>query len=166
MIAVSDFSPTLLERPASQMVSDSSRTPKARSRTLLARDLAVAGRDLLGYRVELLDQRVAVRRVRADLAVSHALVRDVVQRVFTAGEAAVDDLLDRVEHRDVDLLRRAREDVRAEERLIVVDADAPDVTLVRRLQRTEPAAAGGGEDRVRAGCDLGQRDLLALRLVD
>src|SRR6187401_231501 len=82
-----------------------------RDSALRARDLEVAVGDLLRDVVELGDQGVAIGRVRADLAVADAVVRDVVQRVAPTFEVAVDDLLDRVEHRDVDLLRGAREDV-------------------------------------------------------
>src|SRR6187401_140837 len=137
-----------------------------RDSALRARDLEVAVGDLLRDVVELGDQGVAIGRVRADLAVADAVVRDVVQRVAPTFEVAVDDLLDRVEHRDVDLLRGAREDVGAEERLVVVDPDAPGVALVRRLEGAETAAARRGEDDLRAPAELGERDLLALRLVD
>ena len=66
---------------------------------------------------------------------------------------------------DVDLLQRARQDARAEVGLVGVDADAPDVLLLRRVEGAEAAAAGDLEDDVGALGDLVQRDLLALRLV-
>ena len=65
----------------------------------------------------------------------------------------------------VDTFHRARENVRAEEGLVGVDADPPDALLARRVERTEAAAAGNLEDDARAVRDLVQRDLLALRLV-
>ena len=131
-----------------------------------ARDLDVAGEDLLRDVVERRDQRVPVGRVGAHLAVADAAVRDVVQRVATALERIFQQRVDRVENRDVDLFRRAREDVRAEERLVVVDTDPPDAALVRRLERAEAAAARRGEHGLRAALDLRERELLALRLVD
>ena len=53
--------------------------------------------------------------------------------------------------RQVDLLRRAREDERAEERLVVVDADAPLALLLCPLEGAEAAAACCREDDIRAG---------------
>ncbi len=101
-----------------------------------------------------------------DLAEPDPAVRDVEERVAATLERAVDDVLHRLEHGDVDLLRRAREDVRAEVALVGVDADPPYALLLRGLQRAEPAAAGRGEHDVRPLRDLVERDLLALRLVD
>ena len=58
------------------------------ARARRARDVDVAGRDLLRDAVELRDQRVAVGRVGAHLAVADAAVRDVVERVAPALEAS------------------------------------------------------------------------------
>ena len=80
-------------------------------------------------------------------------------------QVAVLDRLDRQEDGRVDALLRAREDVRAEERLVGVDADPPALALTGRVERAEAAAAGDLEDHVRAARDLVQRQLLALRLV-
>ena len=55
--------------------------------------------------------------------------------------------------------------MRAEEGLVGVDADPPDVLLLRRVERAETAAAGDLEDDARALLDLVQGDLLALGLV-
>ena len=55
---------------------------------------------------------------------------------------------------------RARQDVRAEERLVGVDADPPDAFLLRRVERTEPTAARRpGRSTPDALLDLVERDL-------
>ena len=54
----------------------------------------------------------------------------------------------------------------AEVRLVGVDADRPGVLLLGGLERAEAASAGRCEDDLGAGCDLVERELLALRLVD
>ena len=74
-------------------------------------------------------------------------------------------LLIAMKHRSVDPLHGAREDVRAEEGLVGIDADAPDALLLRRVKRAQAAAARNLEDRSGALLDLVQRDLLALRLI-
>ena len=101
-----------------------------------------------------------------DLAEPDAAGGDVEDAVLAAGERALLDRLDRLEDRDVDLLQGAREDVRAEEGLVGVDADAPDVALVRGGERAEAALARDLEHDRGAARDLGEADLLALRLVD
>ena len=69
------------------------------------------------------------------------------------------------EHGGVDALDGAREDVPAEVRLVLVDADAPAPAFTRRVESTEATAPGDLEDDLRALRDLVQRDLLALGLV-
>ena len=58
------------------------------------------------------------------------------------------------EHGLVDALERARHHVRAEERLVGVDADPPDLLLLRRVERAEAAAARDLEDDAGAVRDL------------
>ncbi len=82
-----------------------------------------------------------------------------------SGERAVLDRPDGQEHGAVDALERARQDVRAEEGLVAVDADPPDALVLRRRERAEAASSGDLEDDLRARCDLVQRELLALGLV-
>ena len=103
---------------------------------------------------------------RADLAEADAAVLDGGDHVGAALEAAVLGALDRVEHRDVDLLQRRGQDVVAEVGLVGVDADALDALLLGRVKRAEAALAGHLEDDLGALRDLVERDLLALRLVD
>ena len=91
---------------------------------------------------------------------------DVEDRVLAAVEAAVDDLLHRLEDGLVHLLQRARGDVLAEVRLVGVDADPAHVLLLRGREGAEPALARDLEDHVGAAGDLVERELLALRLVD
>ena len=79
--------------------------------------------------------------------------------------AVVLDGLDRVEDRHVDLLQRARDDLRAEVGLVGVDADRLHALLLGGVDRAEPARAGDLEDDLRALGDLVECDLLALRLV-
>src|SRR3954452_19347650 len=83
---------------------------------------------------------LGLRNLRADLAEADTVVLEAEDDV-AALELAVDDELDRVEHRGVDPLHRAGEDVRPEERLVGVDADAPDALLLRGVERA--AAAPG-----------------------
>src|SRR5215217_6193485 len=78
----------------------------------LRRDVGdLAGLDLLHHLVDLL---LVLRALRGDLAEADAARLDVEDGVRAALEGAVLDRLDRVEHRHVDLLEGAREDVRAE----------------------------------------------------
>src|SRR6185312_15829758 len=132
----------------------------ARQRRSAARNVDVAGADLLRDVVELLDQGCAVGRFGAHLPVADAAVRDVVERLAPAFERVLRHGLDRVEDRDVDLLRRARQDVWSEEGLVIVDADAPDMPLLRCLQRAEPTAARSREHGLGATSDLRERELL------
>ena len=66
----------------------------------------------------------------------------------------------------VDSLHGARQHVPAEERLVLVDADAPDLRLLGGVERAETAVPGDRELDLRAAGDVVQRELLALRLVD
>src|SRR5690242_14910260 len=150
---------------ASSAASDASRVvmpPSLVALRLLGRG-DLAGRDLL---LDLRDLRGVLLAHLVELADAHAAVLDVEHLVGAALERAVLRRLDGIEDRDVDLLRRARHDLRAEERLIVVDADRLDLLLLGGVDRAEAALAGGGEDDLRALVDLVQRQLLALRLVD
>src|SRR3954452_20541700 len=89
------------------------------------------------------------RHLRADLADADAVLLQAEDPV--AGlEVTVDHALDRKEDRCVDALDGTREDVRAEERLVCVDADPPHALLLRSVERTEPAAARDLEDHARA----------------
>ena len=76
------------------------------------------------------------------------------------------DRLDEPEDAEIDALHRARQDVRAEVRLVDVDAVAPDTGLLRRRKRAEAARACDREDDLRTGRDLVLRDRLALVLRD
>src|SRR5918994_4366129 len=127
-------------------------------------DLDLPVDDLLLLLLDLVDQ--ALVDVRADLAQAHPVLGEAEDGDAAADRLAVDELLDRLEDGLVDPLQSAREDVVAQERLVGVDADAPDALLLRRVQRAEAAAAGNLEDDVGALGDLVERHLLALRLVD
>ena len=111
-------------------------------------------------------REVRRRHFGADLAEPDAVVLQVEDRVPAARERACEHLLDRVVHGRVDALQRARQHLRAEVRLVGVDADPPHVLLLRSVEHAEAAAARHLEDDVRAGCDLAERGLLALGLVD
>src|ERR671922_2022441 len=107
------------------------------------------------------------REPRAQLAEADTAVLDAEDLVAPAGEAARVRLerADRLVDGDVDLLRRARQDVPAEERLVGVDPDAPDPALLRGGETAEAALTGDHERDLRAALDLVERRLLALRLV-
>src|SRR6185503_15307590 len=124
-------------------------------------DLAVGdlALDLLGRR------HVVGVRLRAERAEADAVLVEAEDRVPAARERPVLHRLDRQEDGAVDALERARQDVRAEERLVTVDPDRPDALVLRPGDRSEAATAGDLEDDLRAGRDLVQRQLLALRLV-
>src|ERR687897_141323 len=107
-----------------------------------------------------------LRNLRAGLADPDALVLEVEDRVGAALELPVHHRFGGQEHRLVDALDGAREDVLAETRLVAIDADPPLVALLRRVERAEAAPAGHLEDDLRALCDLVERDLLALVLRD
>src|SRR3954447_21252400 len=119
-----------------------------------------AGLDLVLHLLHLRDDRGG--HLRVDLADAGTAVRDIEELVRAALERAVLDGLDRVEHAYVDLLDRAREDPRAEVRLVGVDADAPVVLRVRGVERPEAAAARDLEHDVGALRDLVQGNRLAL----
>ena len=106
----------------------------------------------------------ALRRLRRELAEADALLLEAVDSVLTALEVTVLGVLDREEDGGVDAFQRRGEDVRAEEALVGVDADPPDLLRLRGVEGAEAAAAGHLEDDVRAGGDLIERELLALRL--
>ena len=61
---------------------------------------------------------------------------------------------------DIDTFHRARQDVRAEERLVLVDSDAPEACVLRRAERAETATARDREDHVRVRLDLVVGDVL------
>src|SRR5829696_9550438 len=107
-----------------------------------------------------------LRNLRAGLADADALVLEVEDRVGAALELPVHHRFGGQEHRLVDALDGAREDVLAETRLVAIDADPPLVALLRRVERAQAAPAGHLEDDLRALCDLVERDLLALVLRD
>src|SRR3954469_12113232 len=139
-------------------------TPQAEPSELDRRlddDRAVA--DLLRDRVRLRHELLG--NLRADRAETHAFVLQA-ERVVPAGL----QLALRRERREildglVDALQGARHDVRAEVALVGIDADAPDLVLLRRGERAEPAAAGDLEHDVRSLVDLIERGLFALRLI-
>src|SRR5918912_1730259 len=139
--------------------------PSSSMRTVLLRpgDLDLARDDLALQRVHLGDVRL--RHLLADLAEPEAAVLERERHVRPALELAVLRCADDADHPQVDPLHRAREDVRPEVRLVDVHADAPDLLLLRRLQRAEPARAGDVEDDLRARGDLVQRERLALVLL-
>src|SRR5258708_39633281 len=123
-----------------------------------------AGDDLRAENGDLLEERG--RDVRADLAQAHAAVLQVERQVATTVELAALRTLDGEIHTGVDALDRARQDVRAEVRLVDVDADAPDPGALRGVERAEAARAGDVELDLRALIDLVLCDRLALRLID
>src|SRR5712691_6008172 len=107
-----------------------------------------------------------LRDARIDLAETDAVVLQTVDGV-AAVERDVDDGLDRLEHRHVDMLRRAGQNVlRIDVGLVGIDADRPDVLLSGGLDHAEPAAARDLEHDAGAGGDLVQRDRLAEILFD
>ena len=101
----------------------------------------------------------------AELPESDAILVETEDRIPATLEGAILRGLRREEHGAVDALEPTREHVRPEERLICVDADAPDLLLLRREQRSEPTQARDLEDSLRPVRDLIQRELLALRLI-
>src|SRR4051794_4281772 len=121
----------------------------------------LAALDLVLDRLDLVGVLLARR---ADLADADAIALQVGDDVGAALVGVVLGGLDRVEHRDVDLLQRARDDLRAEVGLVGVDADRLDALLLRRVDRAEAAGARDLEDDLRALGDLVERDLLALVL--
>ena len=85
--------------------------------------------------------------------------------IVARGERAVHGVLDRVEHRHVDLLLGRGEDVGAQVRLVCIDPDALKALPLGGRQRAQTASAGHLEDDLRTLRDLVQRDFLALGLV-
>src|SRR5471030_1080726 len=150
--------------------SRSRRTPRSRLSPPSPAGLLHRRRDVLDLpRNDLLLDQLRLRldplrRLRRELAEADALLLEAVDGVLPALEVAVLRVLDREEDSLVDALQRRGEDVRAEEALVGVDPDAPDLLLFRGVERTEPAAARDLEDDHGARRDLIQRDLLALRL--
>src|SRR4029079_2835131 len=108
---------------------------------------------------------VLLVRLRAQRAETDTVLVDPEDDVPPALERALLELLDREEDRAVDALERARQHVRAEERLVAVDSDPPHVVVLRGRERAEAATAGALDHALGAGRDLVQRELLALRLV-
>ena len=100
--------------------------------------------DLLHLRLDR-PRAPSARTSRAD-----AVLLEPVDGVLAALEVAVLRVLDREVDRRVDALQRRGEDVRAEEALVGVDADAPDVLRLRGVERAEAAAARDLEDDNRA----------------
>src|SRR4051812_1617751 len=128
------------------------------------RDVAdLAADDVL---LDLVDLVGVLLALGVHLAEAHAAVLEVEQLVRAALERAVLHRLDRVEHRDVDLLLGRGQDVAAEVALVGVHADALEALLLGGVERAETALAGNLEDDLRALGDLVEGDLLALRLVD
>ena len=97
-------------------------------------------------------------RRRSTLAPKVAFVPPFERAALRAGDRGV--------HGDVDLLQRARHDVRAEVVLVGVDTDAEHLLRAGRIEDAETALAGDLELDHRALGDLVQRLLLALRLCD
>src|SRR3954470_10492779 len=128
------------------------------------RHLQRARDDLLAHGVHAVDQRL--RHLRADLAHADTVVLQIEEDVAPPGELAGADVADGVVDADIHALDAAREDVRPEEGLVAVDADPPDLLLLRRVERADPAQACNVEDDLRAGRDLVERELLALVLRD
>src|SRR4051812_20703364 len=86
---------------------------------------------------------------RADLADAHAVVVEVGDHVGATLVGVALDGLDRVEDGHVDLLQRARDDLRTEVGLIGVDADRLHALLLGRVDRAETAGAGDLEHDLR-----------------
>src|SRR5919204_1236129 len=108
---------------------------------------------------------VRLRDARIDLAEPDAVLLQPVDGVATIERPLLHGL-DRLEDGDVDALRRAGQNgLRSYVRLVGVDADRPHALLPRRVDHTEPAAARYLENDARAGRDLVQRHVLALRLI-
>ena len=103
--------------------------------------------------------------LRADLAETDTVLVEAEDAVAAALERPFCERLDRQEDRRVDALQGARQDVRAEERLVCVDTDPPHLLLTGRIERTETAPAGDLEDDPRTVRDLREGQLLALGLV-
>src|SRR5256885_6018426 len=148
--------------------------PKARSglclRQLLPdrrRGLQRALDDLCLQLGDLRQPRLLEVGARAELAQADAAVLQVEDEVAAALVALAGlRALDGEEDADVHPLHSTREDMRAEERLVDVDADGPLAGLLRSVERPEAAGAGDAEDDLRAGVELVLRHALALRLVD
>src|SRR5215218_9970066 len=123
-------------------------------------DLDLARDDLLLQLVHLVDELLGHGRV--DLADGHALVLQVEEQVAAAPELVLGDLVDRREDAVVDPLHAGGEHPLGVVVLVLVDPYAPDAGRVRRLERTEAAAARDLEEHLRALCDLVLGDCLAL----
>src|SRR3954452_8694811 len=102
---------------------------------LLHRVRDVGGLAVGDLLLDLLDLGPVLLALGVDLAEAGAAGLDVEHGVGALGEVAVLEALDRVEHRDVDLLERRRHDVRPEVALVGVDADALDALLLGRVER-------------------------------
>src|SRR5262249_17210837 len=116
------------------------------------RNLDLPGDDLI---LEPSEPRLVGRRhLRADLADRDAAVLQIEDEIVARRERPVLDGLDEAEHAEIDALHRARQDVRAEVRLVDVDAVTPDPGLLGRRQRAEAARARNREHDLRTGLDL------------
>src|SRR5262245_5517221 len=94
----------------------------------------------------------------ADRAEADTVVLEGEAGSATGLERPARELFDRVEHRHVNPLHRARQDVTAEVGLVDIDSDPPDATLACRLQHSVAASAGDLEDDSRSFRDLAQGD--------
>src|SRR4051794_12560775 len=157
------LTPSILGRCAGAGLSTRPRILRLRD---FRRRLDLAGDDLLG---DLGDRRLLRGRHRAiaaaELSERDPAVLEAVDGVTAALVLGGLRSLDREVHGLVDLLPRARQHLRAEEALVVVDADAAHTLRLGRLDRAQTAAAGDLEDHARTLADLAEGDLLALRLV-
>src|SRR5579884_4202949 len=133
------------------------------------RHLDLALRDQLRDRVDLPRDEgpVLLRDLLAQRCVADAAILHRERRVGVALDAAgaLLELLDDVVDARVDLLQRRGEHEGAEEPLVRIDADAPDVGLLRGAEAAEATAACRLEDDAGAARDLVLRRDLALRLV-
>src|SRR3954453_13858168 len=109
-----------------------------RSSLQFSRDLDRSSLDLVGLRVRLIDE--ILRHVLRDGAERHAVLGEAVRVVGAALERAVLRRLDGEEDGGLDALHGRGEHLRADRRLVGVDADAPDLLITRRLEGAETAA--------------------------
>ena len=88
------------------------------------------------------------RHLRADLPQRDDTFAQPEERVAATLEPSADELLDYPVDDDVETLQGAREHMRAERGLILVDADSPDASVPCGGERAEPAATGDVEHDV------------------
>src|ERR671918_2868694 len=106
---------------------------RARALCDRARDRDLPGDDLGADVLDLGLERAG--HARADRAEADTAVPEGEAGRATGLERPAHELLDRVEHRYVQPLHRARQYVPAQMGLVDIDADAPNATLACRLQR-------------------------------